>query len=109
MGHEQTELWDVGPEARQLARRVDPETSKLAAQEVVHEVAGLQARTVEAVERWPSRTGRELTELLEDRSDRTIGRRLSEVAKKGLIRRGPARACRVTGRRAATWLPQESE
>lgn len=109
MGDDQTELWDVGPDARQLARRTDPETSKLSAQETVHDVAGLQSRAADAVARWPGRTGRELTVLLDDTSDRTVGRRLSEIEKKGLVRRGASRPCRVTGRQAATWFPKEGE
>jgi len=91
------------------ARRTDPATSKAAAEHV--DRTGLARRqceiVFEAVKRWPGRTAQELAANHRhaggkmDRYD--FGRRLPELRNHGLLRNGPARTCKVSGREAETW------
>ena len=104
-GGEQFDLFCSVNPAKALARRTDPETSKQAAQEILRSIRGMRKRAVDAVARWPGRTASELSDLLGDRDVRKVGRRLGECSRKNLIRRGRARACKVTGCHAATWYP----
>jgi len=91
------------PDPKTLARRTDPVESKQAAAQIVPELEGLRRRTYQMVKLYPGRIARELSELAGDTDFRIIGRRLGEVEKLGLIRRGESRACKHTGRRCATW------
>lgn len=93
--------------AAALARRTDPETSHVSAQEAIGLglVAEAAAGALRGVREHPGATARELEEAAQvPRS--TFGRRLSELDPSH-VRRGPARRCRVTGRPAATWWPIE--
>jgi hypothetical protein len=91
------------PSAKSLARRTHPETSKQAASEVMPNLQPLRERAYNAVAQHPGLTYSELSEALQMRDPRSIGRRLPELEKEGLLRRGDPRHCEITGKRAATW------
>jgi len=84
-------------------RKHDPPTSALAGREA--ESSGLarmqRSRCLEAVIATPGLTAREI----ENRTGIKAHKRLPELREAGLIANGPSRTCRVTGRRAMTWLP----
>jgi len=91
-----------------LARKTDPGTSWAAAKSLEPaELAGLRRRAVALVTKYPGRIARELSELAGDGDPRTLNRRLGEVERMGLVRRGQARRCAVTGKLCATWWPVE--
>ncbi len=92
-----------------IARKKDPVTSHLAAEKVTGsgKRATQQAAVLEAVELMPGCTARELGDLIE--SDSIIGgagiahRRLSELEKANLVRKGVKRKCSCTDILAVTW------
>jgi len=94
-------------DARELARRQDPETSKAAARSIAPSLPNLQSHAVSLVAQYPGKTARELAEVdpLCAKDPRVLNRRLGEVARKDLIVRGVVRRCGVSGRQAATWWP----
>jgi hypothetical protein len=86
------------------ARNTDPATSHEAAEHVIAsgKRAAQQRMTAVAVESYPGLTSLELSRKA--KIDRyVLARRLSEVEKDGLIKRGVARTCTVSGRSAVTW------
>lgn len=89
--------------ARALARRGDPSTSHLGALDAAQRLGRLQAEALDAVRRWPGCTATELAQHRGDGDPRKINRRMGELRTLGAIVEGPARACRVTNRMAATW------
>jgi len=89
-------------EAQKLYRRGNPETPRLAAEEIVGELADLQADVYGWVKRYPGHTATEL-ERTAGVLGRTFGRRLNELEFKGLVVRGNPRRCSVTNRLAAIW------
>jgi predicted transcriptional regulator len=91
------------PAGLALSRAADPETSHLAADEIAQSLSRRQQTALAVVIRWPGRTVSELSELNDCRDPRTIGRRLPELERQGLVRREDARECRITGRLAHTW------
>lgn len=93
------------PEGLPLSRAADPETSHEAADKIATDLPKLQNLALAKVWRWPGRTVSELAELADARDPRSIGRRLPELERKGLVRRGDARKCGVTRVNAATWWP----
>lgn len=87
-----------------IARATDPATSHRAAFEVTTSgTRDLQAKAVlELLKAHPGATSAELgTVGAYDRY--VVARRLPELEKLGFAKRGPARACGVTGRQAMTW------
>lgn len=94
---------------RTLARRTDPEPSHEAASWAVTSgtVNRLQQHAIVLVQAFPGRTATELAQASEwcNGDPRIVNRRLSEVEKRGKVRRGEPRTCSVTGRKAATWWP----
>ena len=92
-------------EGRHLHRRADPDTSAEAAEDIVSNLAQLHQWTVACVQAAPGLTQRELGAKFCPTDPRRIGRRLNECEKAGLVRRGPARTCTVSGRQAETWFP----
>ena len=87
-----------------IARRTDPASSRLAAEEVTR--TGRRAAQCEAVlalvRKHPRRTSLELSRL--SKLDRyAVSRRLPELERRGLIRRGVTRDCTVNGRPMLTW------
>jgi hypothetical protein len=99
----------AAPEPHTLARAGDPETSKQAAAEIAPLVNELQQWAAECVKKSPGKTQRELAAIYCPDEPRRIGRRLSECAKLGLVRRGEKRKCSRSGKNAETWWPVESE
>jgi hypothetical protein len=86
------------------ARNSDPFTSREAAEFMADKRAAQQAITAKAVEQYPGLTSLELSRRA--RVDRyTLARRLSECEEVGMVRRGQARRCSVSGRTALTWYP----
>lgn len=98
------------------ARRSDPETSHLAAARVDDLARQQAAAVLVAVKMWPDKTSLELAGNIEwaagrgrwtgpvlDRHD--IARRLPELERAGLVRRGAARKCQRSGNKALTWEP----
>jgi len=89
------------------SRGSDPETSRLAEKHMVESGSlGEQRKRVLAyVRMYPGDTAREY-----DLSNLTSGafhRRLVELERMGLVRRGGPRKCSVGGRMAHTWYPKE--
>ena len=96
----------VNRQSYPISRRTDPASSHAAAQEI--EPTGRRAAQCEAVletvKRHPRRTSLELSRL--SQLDRyTVSRRLPELERRGLIRRGLIRDCTVNGRPMLTWEP----
>lgn len=104
---QQADLFTTNPVPRGLSRRTDPETSRIAAARLVASGAlGRQAQAVlDAVTRWPGSTAVELAGHAEiDRH--AVSRRLPELQRRGQVRRGQPRDCRVNGRPQSTWWPR---
>lgn len=97
------DIFDTEP--IRLARTTDPETSKLAAVEAAESAAELQQWAADCVAESPGCTQRELGMRYCSTDPRKIGRRLNECDRRGMVRRGPKRACKVSGRQAETWWP----
>jgi predicted HTH transcriptional regulator len=89
---------DLFAQGRTLARRDDPETSKIAAAEIVPQLGELQAWVLDLVQKDPRRTVSEMAEGLNLRDPRQIGRRLNELRKAGRIREAGKRQCSITNR-----------
>lgn len=106
--HPPPQAWFDGHEPNPLARRGDPETSKQAGREIIPAINALRAWAAECVRVAPGKTQRELGAEFCPDDPRRIGRRLNECEEIGLVRRGPARKCSISGKRAATWWPPES-
>ncbi len=92
--------------ATPAARNTDPETSHLAAEE--NTLSGRRAvqqhAVLAAVMAHPGLTSRELAQAAG--MDRYVaGRRLPELEAAKRVRKGEARECRVSKRRAVTWWP----
>lgn len=91
---------------RTRARTTDPEPSHAAARDLVAsgELGRQQALAFELVRRRPGHTSHELADG-NTALRYQLARRLPELARPPLmlVKRGPARRCRVTGRLATTW------
>ena len=89
------------------SRRDDPESSRLAG--ASHEASGKagshRAIIAEALARWRGRTSAELAWLIDlDRHE--VARRLPELERAGVARKGAVRKCEQNGSQAVTWWPQ---
>ncbi len=93
--------------AKRLARASGPETSKAAAREVAVVLNEMQSWALAHVMNCQGGTASEICEEAGVGDIRKINRRLPELEEKGLVVRGPARVCKVTGKSAATWSPKE--
>lgn len=92
--------------ATPAARNTDPETSHLAAEENTRSGrrAVQQHAVLAAVMAQPGLTSRELAQAAG--MDRyVVARRLPELEAAKIVRKGGARECRVSKRRAVTWWP----
>lgn len=92
------------------ARRTDPESSHLAAEHITKSGArsDQQNKAVEAVKQFPGHTSHELATLTCGKRNvidwrYALARRLPECQTAGRVRKGPMRACSVTGRKAHVW------
>lgn len=90
------------------ARTTDPDTSHEAAEHMAEsgKQAFQQNLAVLAVRAYPGHTSLEIAEA-KHQCRFMLARRLPECEKLGLVYRGPARQCRESGRKAATWHPVE--
>lgn len=88
------------------ARASDPETSHLAAEEVT--ASGVRQQqiglAIAAVRAHPDRTSMELS-VVTGHDRYMLARRLPDAETAQAVRKGPARTCTVSGRKAVTWLP----
>lgn len=85
-------------------RNTDPHTSYEAAVHMQDKRAAQQAIAAKAVEQYPGSTSMELSRRAHiDRY--MLARRLSECEAAGMVRRGQAKRCSVSGRNALTWYP----
>jgi len=91
--------------AKPLSRKCHPDTSAEAAKSMVGKVRESQIRALRFVKENPGKTANELASIAGDRDPRTIGRRLGELAKMGLITRETPRVCSMTRRVATVWSP----
>lgn len=108
----QLSLFDNPPPtpAKVLSRTSHPETSKAAAKEIVESgvLETMESVALAAVMDMQGATARELDEAHSHGATNSVGKRLDGLAKKGAIRRGDDRKCKVTGRMAQTWWPTEA-
>lgn len=90
-----------------LFRRTDPATSREAGEHMLKsgKLAEAQQRVLEMVRRSPGLTSLMLAEVAGEWDPRVINRRLPELERLGLVRRGDPRIQGKTGRRAVTWWP----
>lgn len=88
-----------------IARHSDPDTSHAAAKHITR--SGQRdtqaALLLTAVLRIPGGTSAEYGAVVLDRY--ACARRLPELEKLSMVRRGPKRICRATGSEAITWIP----
>lgn len=94
--------------AKSLARAEHPSTSHEAAAIIVDSLGELHRWTVECVTLSPGLTAKELAmKYCPPEDERKIGRRLPEVERLGLIRRGAIRRCTASRSHAnaCTWFP----
>lgn len=94
-------LWAI-PDAKALHRRSDPQTSVQAAVAVLPRLGELQAKVLEAVRANPNRTRNELAQAMGWHPSE-VSKRLPELELGRHVRRGPVRACTVTGKACAVW------
>ncbi len=94
------------PETLPLFRKTDPSTSSEAVEN--HQANGNRqtnkGRVLEAVRTFPGKTSAEYSKMLG--MDRTeAGRRLPDLYREGLVRKGAARLCTEKHTKAKTWWP----
>ena len=91
------------PPAR--ARNTDPDTSHIAARKITRKgLQGQQADVLCLLKLHPHCTAAELAEAPGSKADcYQFNRRLPELVKAGLARRGNARKCRIRGSLCTTW------
>lgn len=92
---------------RPIAAAADPATSHEAARHLARtgQLTRSMRRTLTVLAAWPASppTSHELAgHDLRDRYEHA--RRLADLRERGLVANGDARPCRVTGRRAVTWV-----
>ena len=94
-------LFDSPP----IARNSDPATSHRAAEEITSD--GTRSRmmqvALDAVRRHPGRTSNEL-EAITGHGDGKIRKRLADLEKDGLVRKGEVRKSEVSGKNCHVWL-----
>ncbi len=91
-------------DARYLYKRDDPDTSRLAAEEVTSNLGDRCRKALELVQARPGSTASELSPGFGG-STSGVAKRLSDLKRMGLAHVRDARTCRVTGRKAQTWYP----
>ncbi len=97
-------------DAANKSRRTDPDTSRIAADQAERSgLIGRQQHEVLALVRsHPGRTSAELGQLLGGQDARFIvARRLPELERLGVVRRGDKRVCHAHGTMAGTWFATE--
>lgn len=91
-------------DSRRMSHRHDPDTSRQAARRAVASgsVDDHVRRVVAAVRTRPGMTSAELAQHA-GLERHEAARRLPDAEKRGLVRKGPARKCSLSGRAAVTW------
>ncbi len=94
-------------EPTKMYRNSDPNTSRLAAEEITRSGGAdlLREAVLAAVKENPGCTSREFGVSSEEVSHDNFHKRLPELEKAGEVHRGDARKCRITNRQATTWYP----
>ena len=98
--------WSQTEEAKPLARRDDPETSKAAALDVAPKVGKLQQIVADIICKHGPMTAAEAgkqAHLLHGVNAESARKRCHECVAKNLISEGPPRQCSVTGKSATTY------
>lgn len=92
--------------ATPAARASDPDTSHEAAEQITRDGSRHQWRkqVAEAVRSYPGRTSRELARSCRIAHE-ILHKRLPECVTAGVVCKGDARRCLVTGRRTTVWWP----
>jgi hypothetical protein len=95
----------IEADAKKLARKVHPSTSKEAARQLVAsgQLGALQDHALELLRRWPDATAAELASFDAAPDSRRVPRRLRELVRLGKAIVSGKRRCTVTGRTAQTW------
>lgn len=103
----QTSLFDDPPKVVARARRDNPQTSHEAAAQVERSGKATSHRNILAnfVKEHPGLTNGELSRELPEIGLYAISKRMGEIARMGLIRRGESRVCSVNGTSMTTWWP----
>jgi len=95
----------IDADFKRLRRTTDPDTSADAARHITGRLGDIQRWVLNIVKEWPGCTASELADAKGVGDIRQINRRLPELEALGRVRRGEARDCQITGRKAATWFP----
>jgi hypothetical protein len=93
------------PPAKQFARADHPETSKLAAENILPSLGKLEEWAAACVQIAPGSTAKELAKQFSPDNPERLWKRLSGARRQGRVRNGEARVCGVTGAKALTWWP----
>lgn len=93
--------FDSDQQAKRLARRDDPDTSKLAAEHVAKSLTARQQQAYDVISAHPGCTSQELRAIV----DWDVHKRVCELVRAGRVKRGAQRICSVTGMRVQTWFP----
>jgi predicted HTH transcriptional regulator len=90
--------------AHQLHRNGDPETSRLAAFDLVASgtFGRMERLALNVIEKNPGRTAKEL-ETIAGVEAGQIRKRLANLKRQGKIKSCEARRCNISGRKAQTW------
>jgi hypothetical protein len=99
-----------------MARKSDPETSHLAAEQHVHKLSNRRWQVYTLVHQHPGRTSGELSRLFFDNHDVSIRtaaetphKRLPELESLGYVVRGERRRCADSGYQAYVWFVQQRQ
>lgn len=95
-------------DARNLARRSDPATSKAAAAQIAPRIGARALAVLALIKRWPGCTGAELAARDGQPSNHEVMRRVSILIRAGLIEVTCERACTVSGRLARAYRVTEA-
>lgn len=92
-----------------LARRTDPQSSHSAAEEVTRsgKREGQVLAVLALVRKYPGSTSLELAKHSVGLDRYVTARRLPELEKQGLVRKGDERPCTINGRSMVTWWPTD--
>lgn len=98
------------PDTQGMSRRTDPATSHKAAKEFVASGAreSHQSLILDVIRETPGETFSEIVEVLGVEGS-VVNKRLPEMCRKGMIRKGADRACRTNGKEKATYWPVEGQ
>ena len=98
MNQTQFDFNEFADQARRIARREDPETSKAAAEQVAPKLTDRQNEALKWLRDYPESTSEEIDELA-GYSRRQLSKRFGELKDMGKIQVVTVRVCRVRGTR----------